>query len=108
MNKIILIISLMITLNLYSETASFYHDKFNGRKTANGEIFDQNKLTCASNVYKIGTKLKVTNIKNNKSVIVRVNDTSKLYGRSIDLSKSAFNTIGDLKSGIIKVKIEVL
>lgn len=99
---------MLFCLNIYSNTASFYHDKFNGRRTASGEIFNQNKLTCASNIYTFGTKLKVTNLSNNKSVIVKVNDTGKLHGRTIDLSKKAFKTISKLEKGIIKIKIKVL
>ena len=93
--KILLVLTLV---------ASFYHFKFEGRKTANGEIFSNNNLTAAYNHIPLGTTLKVTNIKNNKSVIVKVNDRCGINSR-IDLSQKAFSSIADLKSGIIKVKI---
>lgn len=98
-----------ISINAYSQVgkASFYHDKFQGRTTANGEKFDQGKLTCASKSYKFGSIIKVTNLKNNKHVICRVNDRGPFVkGRVIDLSKSAFKAIGDLDKGVIKVILE--
>ena len=85
--------------------ASFYHSKFEGRKTANGEIFSNNKLTAAYNHVPLGTLLKVTNIKNNKSVIIKVNDRCGVSSR-IDLSKAAFLKIGKIEQGILKVKIK--
>ena len=93
--KILLILTLV---------ASFYHSKFEGRKTANGEIFSNNNLTAAYNHVPLGTILKVINIKNNKFVIVKVNDRCGINSR-IDLSQKAFSSIADLKSGIIKVNI---
>lgn len=90
--------------------ASYYSNKFEGKTTANGEIFRQNKLTAASNKYPFGTRLRVFNPKNKKSVIVRVNDTGgfKKYNRIIDLSKSAADSIGILNQGIAKVYINKL
>ena len=93
--KILLVLTLV---------ASFYHSKFEGRKTANGDIFSNNNLTAAYNHVPLGTTLKVTNIKNNKFVIVKVNDRCRINSR-IDLSQKAFSSIADLKSGIIKVNI---
>ena len=90
-----------------SGLATFYHDKYDGRRAANGSIFRQNALTCASNVYKLGSKLKVTNKENGKSVIVIVTDTGGFkMPRIIDLSKGAFATIANLKRGIINVLVE--
>lgn len=89
--------------------ASYYSDKFHGRKTANGETFNMYKLTAASNRYKFDTKLRVTCVQTNKSVIVRVNDTgafTRKYGREIDLSYAAAKALNMLDRGIIKVKIE--
>jgi rare lipoprotein A len=89
--------------------ASFYADKFNGRKTASGQIFSQNKLTCACNVLPLGTWVKVTNISNGKSVKLLVND--RLHPRMrrlVDLSKSAAKKLGFISSGLVKVKLEVL
>ncbi len=93
--KILLVLTLV---------ASFYHSKFEGRKTANGEIFSNNNLTAAYNHVPLGTTLKVINIKNNKFVIVKVNDRCEINSR-IDLSQKAFSSIADLKSGITKVNI---
>lgn len=84
-----------------------------GRKTASGQNFNENALTCASWDHSFGTRLKVTNINNGKSVIVTVTDrgpNKKLYrrGRIIDLSRASFAKIAKLSSGIIKVRIEVI
>jgi rare lipoprotein A len=89
--------------------ASFYADKFNGRKTASGQIFSQDKLTCACNVLPLGTWVKVTNMSNGKSVKLLVND--RLHPRMrrlVDLSKSAAKKLGFVSSGLVKVKLEVL
>lgn len=89
-------------------TASFYHNKFHGRKTASGKIFNQEKLTAAHNTVPLGTWLKVTNMRNKKAVIVQVID--RLHYRSrrlIDLSRAAANKIGFTKSGLLPVKVEI-
>ena len=89
--------------------ASFYHNKFNGRRTANGEIFSQKKLTAAHNNAPFGTWLRVTNLRNKKTVVVRVTD--RLHYRShrlVDLSKAAANKIGFSSKGLLRVKVEVL
>jgi rare lipoprotein A len=89
--------------------ASFYANKFQGRLTASGAIFDQNAKTAAHKKLSFGSKVKVTNLKNNKSVVVIINDRGPFSkGRIIDLSRSAFSLIGSLGSGVIKVKIEVV
>lgn len=106
-----LILSLLLMANAgYAATASWYGKPFHGRLTASGERFNMNDLTCASNSHKIGTKLKVTNKSNGKSVIVRVNDTGgfKKYGRTLDLSRGAFNKIEDINKGLVKINIQVL
>lgn len=90
-------------------TASYYHDKFNGRKTANGEIFSQKKLTAACNVLPLGTWIKVTNLRNGKSVIVKTND--RLHPRMkrvVDLSRTAAKRLGYTGHGLARVKVEVL
>ena len=95
----------------YNETgkASFYAMKFQSRKTASGERFDQSANTAAHKKLSFGTKVKVTNVKNGKSVIVRINDRGPFVrGRIIDLSRSAFSSIGDTSAGVIVVKIEVV
>lgn len=89
--------------------ASFYGEQWNGRRTANGEIFNTYELTAAHKTLPFGTKVKVTNESNGKSVIVRINDRGPFVkGRIIDLSTAAFSTIGDVESGITKVKLEIL
>ncbi|MCL1622747.1 septal ring lytic transglycosylase RlpA family protein [Moraxella sp. Tifton1] len=85
-------------------TASYYADKFNGRKTANGEIFSNQGMTCASNNYALGTKVEVTNIKTGQSIICKVNDRIGKSGR-IDLSKKAFSQLAPLRQGLAKVSV---
>lgn len=99
-----------ISIESHARTATYYGDQFHGRKTASGEKFNQNAMTCASNQYAFGTKLKVTNIKNGKSVVCRVNDRGgfKKYGVSLDLSKAAFAQIASLAQGRIQVQITPL
>jgi rare lipoprotein A len=93
---------------LYGQ-ASFYSDKFIGKKTANGEIFSQEKYTAACNLLPLGTWIRVTNLKNGKSVIVKTND--RLHPRMkrlVDLSRAAAKKINYINSGITKVKVEVV
>lgn len=86
--------------------ASYYADKFDGRKTASGEIFRNQKLTAAHKTLPFGTKVKVTNLNNGKTVKVRVNDRGPFVaGRIIDLSKKAAKKIDIDKEGVAKVKI---
>lgn len=95
----------------YTESgqASFYGDEFHGRKTANGERFDQGKLTAAHKRLPFGSMVRVTNIQNGKSVLVRVNDRGPFVaGRIIDLSSSAFRHIASLSAGVVPVSIEVV
>lgn len=87
--------------------ATFYAQKYEGRKTSNGDIFTQSKFTCASNDFPIGTILRV--YYNSKWVDVRVNDKMHHTKRGyIDLSTTAFEVIAKLKQGKIKVKIEII
>ena len=86
--------------------ATFYGGVFHGRLTASGERFDKNKFTCASNYYKLGTILEVTNIANGKSVVVKVNDRGGFKGMKLDLSEGAFKRIANLKQGVLKVRVE--
>jgi len=88
-------------------TATWYD--LTGRKTASGERFHRDSLTAAYNFSKLGSYLRVTNIKTNISVVVKVTDRMGYKGRNhIDLSKGAFDSIGDLSSGRIKVNIELM
>ena len=89
--------------------ASFYANKFIGKKTASGEIFSQGKLTCAHNTLPMGTTIKVTNLKNDKSVTVRVNDRMhKRNPRLVDLSMAAAKILDFNGIGVIKVRVEVI
>jgi len=89
--------------------ASFYHDKFEGRKTATGEVFDNDKFTAASNTLKLGTYVKVTNLSNGEVIYVRVNDRmSKDNNRLIDLASIAAKKLNFHKKGITKVKVEAV
>lgn len=89
--------------------ASFYHNKFNGRRTASGEIFSQDKLTCACNMLPIGTWVKITNIRNGKTVVVKVNDRLHPKMRRVaDLSRSAAKKLGYTAQGLVRVKVEVI
>lgn len=89
--------------------ASYYSDYYHNRITANGEIFKQEKLTCAHKTLPFGTMLKVTNLSNKKSIIVRVNDRGPfIKGRDVDLSKAAADSLDMIYEGIVKVKYEVL
>ena len=97
-----------ITRVFYGQ-ASFYSNKFNGRRTANGEIFNQKKLTCACNVLPLGTWIKVTNLRNGKSAIVKINDRiHPKMKRIVDLSKSAAQRLGYVSNGLTRVKVELV
>ena len=96
-----------VSRTLYG-TASFYSNKFNGRKTASGEIFSQSKFTCACNILPLGTWIKVTNIRNGKSVRVKVNDRlHPKMKRLIDLTRAAAVKLGFVSNGTARVKAEV-
>lgn len=89
--------------------ASFYHDKFEGRKTATGEIFDNDKYTAACNTLKLGSYVKVTNVSNGEVVYVRINDRmAKSNTRLIDLASIAAKKLRFEEKGITKVKVEVV
>lgn len=95
---------------LYESTkASYYADYFHGRKTANGETFDMYELTAAHKTLPFGTLVKVTNLKNNKEVIVRINDRGPyIKGREIDLSLQGAEELDMIKAGVVPVKIELV
>jgi rare lipoprotein A len=85
---------------------SYYADKFEGRPTASGEKFDQGKMTAAHRTLPFGTKVKVTNVANGRSVTVTVNDRGPFAaGRIIDVSKKAANKLGMVDAGVANVKI---
>ena len=94
-------------INRGTMKASWYGPKFHGKLTANGEIYDQMALTAAHKNLSFGTLLKITNPKNGRSVIVRINDRGPyIQGRDLDLSKGAAIELGILKKGVAKLKIE--
>ena len=99
-----------LTLYKKEASASYYHDKFNGKKTASGEKFDNERYTAAHRKFPFGTMLKITNEANGKYVVVAVNDRGPFTkGREIDLSRKAYKSIAVNKnSGLMKVKIEVI
>lgn len=89
--------------------ASFYADKFEGQKTCTDEVFTQNKLTAACNTLPLNCWIKVTNLRNEKSVVVRVNDRMHPSNpRLIDMSKSAAVALGYTGHGLTRVKIQYL
>ncbi|KFF00374.1 lipoprotein [Chryseobacterium formosense] len=121
MKRFILVIIMMIsTFSVYSFSnnttdakktsyASYYHDKFNGRKTASGEVFDNSKLTAAHRTLPFGTEIRVTNLNNGKEVIVTVNDRGPFHSsRVLDMSKAAFDEIGNIDRGTIPVEYEIV
>jgi len=90
-------------------TASYYANKFEGRKTANGEIFSQKKMTAACNIISLNTWVKVTNMHNKKTAVVRITDRMHHSNkRLIDMSHSAAKQLGYTGRGVARVKVEVL
>ena len=89
--------------------AAYYSDRLNGHKTASGQKLDQNALTAAHPTLPFGTKVKVTNTKNNRSVVVRINDRGPTQaGRVIDVTRAAAGKLGIAKNGTVPVKLEVM
>ena len=88
-------------------TASYYGARHHGKRTASGEPFDQHGLTAAHRQLPFGTRVLVTNLSNNKSVVVRINDRGPhTRGRLIDLSRQAAEQLGMLRSGTAKVRVQ--
>ncbi|MCW3807787.1 septal ring lytic transglycosylase RlpA family protein [Plebeiibacterium marinum] len=89
--------------------ASYYADKFEGKKTASGQVYKHELKTAAHRTFPFGTKVKVTNVANGKNVVVTINDRGPFVkGRIIDLSKSAASQLDGVRAGIIEVEIVVL
>jgi rare lipoprotein A len=89
--------------------ASWYGPYHHGRKTANGEIYDMNALTAAHRTLPLGTRVRVTNLQNGRTVVVRLNDRGPyIDGRIIDLSRKAAQVLGMVEKGLAEVSIEVL
>lgn len=108
--SLMLFILLSITLSAGQPGyASWYGGKFHGRKTANGETFDTYKYTAAHKTLPFDTVIKVTNLDNGKSTIVRINDRGPFVeNRIIDLSFAAARDIGMIESGVARVNIEIV
>ncbi|AMB84334.1 hypothetical protein AWM79_03075 [Pseudomonas agarici] len=95
----------------YDETgvASYYGARHHGKRTASGEPFDQHSLTAAHRQLPFGTQVKVTNLANDRSVVVRINDRGPhTRGRLIDLSQEAAKQLGMLQSGTARVRVQSL
>lgn len=89
--------------------ASYYADQFHGRRTANGERYRKNEYTAAHRRLPFGSRVRVTNLSNDRSVEVRINDRGPYARRRIiDLSRQAASDLGFLEKGVTKVKVEVL
>jgi len=92
-----------------SGPASWYGGKFHGRRTANGERFNKNELTAAHRSLPFGTRVRVTNQRNGRSVVVRINDRGPFIGnRVIDLSQAAAQAVGMVRSGVAPVQLDIL
>lgn len=89
--------------------ASYYAGEFHGRKTSSGEIFDMNGLTCAHRMLPLGTIIRVVNLENGRSIVLRVNDRGPFKrGRILDVSREGARRLGFLEKGTALVSIEVL
>lgn len=101
--------SVLASLKQMQGIASWYGPGFHGRRTANGERFDQGAMTAAHRSLPFGTRVRVTNLRNGRSIIVRINDRGPYVGgRIIDLSAAAARALKMVRSGIAPVRIEVL
>lgn len=98
-----------VAASTQSGTASWYGPGFNGRSTASGEIFNMHDLTAAHKTLPFGSRVKVTNLSNGKSVIVRINDRGPyVHGRVIDLSHAAASKIDLIAPGTAAVQMDIL
>jgi len=89
--------------------ASYYHDRFHGRKTASGQRYNRNCFTAAHKTLPLGTKLEVTNTRNGRSVVVKVNDRGPFVkGRVLDLSREAASELGMLNRGVARIEYRVV
>ena len=89
--------------------AAYYGNRFNGRKTASGQRFDNAAMTAAHNTLPFGTRVKITNTKNNRSVVVRITDRGPTTpGRTFDLTRAAASRLGYVRSGMTEVKAEIV
>jgi len=89
--------------------ASYYHDSLQGNKTASGQIYDKRKMSAAHKTLPLGTRVRVTDKRTGKSIVVRINDRGPFVkGRIIDLSRKAAQELGIIQRGISPVKVEIL
>lgn len=92
-----------------SGKASWYGEKFHGKKTASGDKYNMHEFTAAHKTLPFGTKVKITNHRTGKSVVVEINDRGPFVkSRQFDLSKAAFKEIGDINRGIMSIDYEVV
>ena len=106
---LVMCLSVLTFAQTQTGKASFYADKFEGSPTASGEKYKHSKLTAAHKSLPFGTKVRVTNLANNESVEVVINDRGPYVdGRIIDLSKSAAEKLGFINLGLAEVKVEIL
>ena len=92
-----------------SGMASYYHDRFHGRRTASGARYDKGTLSAAHKTLPLGTRVLVTDSRSGRSVVVRINDRGPYHGgRIIDLSRAAANQIGLTAKGVGRVKLQIL
>ena len=104
--------SVILTGKVITGTASFYSVGFDGQQTANGEIYKNNRISAASNNLKLNTWVRVTNLSNGNSLVIKINDRMhprmKRKGRVIDLSRLAAKKLDFMEKGLTKVKLEVI
>ena len=89
--------------------AAYYSSRLNGRATASGKIYNQDDLTAAHPTLPFGTRVKITNTKNNRSVVVTINDRGPMQpDRVVDVSRAAASRLGMLGSGLVPVRLEIV
>lgn len=115
LNLLPLLLFAMVTTNIKAQElsleglASYYSDALEGRSTASGEPYQKALFTAAHRTLPFGTRVKVTNQENDKTVVVRINDRGPfVQGRIIDVSRAAAEVLGMMKKGVVKVRIEVV
>jgi len=101
--------SLLTSVHQLEGTASYYADEFHGRKTSNGEIYDMHAMTAAHRTLPFNTKVRVVNVENGRSVVVRINDRGPFKdNRVIDVSLEAAKLLGLISPGTAPVRLEIL
>lgn len=101
--------ALLFAVPAFANQASWYGGKFNGRLTASGERYDMHAMTCAHRTLRFGVKVRVTNLRNGKSAICRINDRGPyVKGRVIDVSRAMAVKLGMIKAGVVPVRLQIL